>query len=61
MKELEKKTGSLKSKTKVGKLGPADWYKYQSNVDSTKYICVQSDPGSGWTQVGGPYQKSNCT
>lgn len=38
---------------------PAPWFKWQS-INTGKYICRQTDPGSGWRRHSGPYLDAGC-
>jgi hypothetical protein len=38
---------------------PAPWHQWRSKVDGRLY-CTQTDPGTGWEKVGGPYQDARC-
>jgi hypothetical protein len=35
----------------------APWYWWKSKVDGKRY-CLQTTPGEGWAQDGGPYKDS---
>ncbi|WPX29506.1 MULTISPECIES: hypothetical protein [unclassified Pseudomonas] len=37
--------------------GPAPWYTWQG---STRVVCAQNSPGSGWVRLAGPFKKSDC-
>jgi len=38
---------------------PAPWYWWASKVENTR-LCLQTSPGNGWYQDGGPYRNSRC-
>jgi hypothetical protein len=38
---------------------PAPWYQWRSKLDGQVH-CAQTDPGTGWEKVGGPYQDARC-
>ncbi len=37
---------------------PAPYYLWQGH---SKTLCAQTSPGYGWTRMGGPYVKSDCS
>ncbi|HAL66483.1 MAG TPA: hypothetical protein DCP84_02175 [Pseudomonas sp.] len=38
---------------------PRPFFLWQSLVTG-RYICVQGNPGSGWTRFAGPYKNGAC-